>query len=298
MKSQARARRLKNEPETRPIRKPTYYYQDSLGYQERRGNDSTSLPSPSSSPWSRQKIRNDTPLSFSRLNIVANTSTSSGDLFLVIGGLGPRSWGNKCRQIFEATRDLSGEWSVDSFEACGPEPGCRVGHAGVKMGKHFVMIGGRTESSNAVEREDSSLYILHLREYFLLKFQDLILTKREESLEWENFTLPNEPPAHKGHSLNHVGQRIFMFGGRKCRSDGSDKTVTNDFFTLDLRDLVEWMEWMENKRAHKMGSEPYLGRYCTGRARQRAVYPTCSDKISPVQNPFPLASGSECYTLI
>lgn len=273
MKSQPRKRGLKNEPETRLIRKPTYYNPDSLDYQEPRGNDSTSLPSSSSSPWSRQKIRNDTPTSFSRLNVVASTSTSSGDLFLAIGGLGPKSWGNKGENIYETSRDRSGEWSVDSFEACGPEPGCRVGHAGVKMGKYFVMIGGRTKSSNVVEREDSSLYILHLREYFLRKFQYLILTKREGSLEWHKFTLPNEPPAHKGHSLNHVGQRIYMFGGKKCRSDGSDKTVTNDFFTLDLRDFLEWMEWMEKKRAHKVGSEPYLRFYCTGRARQLGCIP-------------------------
>lgn len=123
------------------------------------------------SPWFRQEItRTDTSLPFSRLNVVSTTSTSRGDRLLAIGGLGPISWGDRCDQILEAKRNRSGEWSVSSFETLGPEPECRTGHAGVNIGAFFVMNGGRTVSSNATERMDSSLYILHLREYLLCGF--------------------------------------------------------------------------------------------------------------------------------
>lgn len=130
------------------------------------------------SPWSRRKItRTKTSRQFSLLNVVATTSNSSKDRFLAIGGLGSTSWGDRCKKILEAKKYHSGEWSVDSVTTKGPEPGCRTGHAGVRVGKFFVMNGGRTVSSNAAECVDSSLYTLHLREYPLRRVQDSILTK-------------------------------------------------------------------------------------------------------------------------
>ena len=122
------------------------------------------------SPWSPLDIAstgNSHP--FAHQKVVASTSTSKHDCLLIIGSLG---------KIFEVEKNLSGRWSADSFEAHGPEPGPRIGHAGVQVGEYYLMTGGRAESLIATESLDCSLYILNLRQYCLHKFQDTILTKR------------------------------------------------------------------------------------------------------------------------
>lgn len=96
---------------------------------------------------------------------------------------------NERKKIFEAKRYRSGEWSVDSITTKGPEPGCRIGHAGVRIGTFFILIGGGAVSSNVAECMDSSLYTLHLREYSLRGNQDSILTKGKNPSNGESLHL-------------------------------------------------------------------------------------------------------------
>lgn len=126
------------------------------------------------SPWSPLHITSTgTSHPFAHQNVVASTSTSKHDRLLIIGSLG---------KIFEVKKNLSGRWSADSFEAYGPEPGPRIGHAHVQVGKYYLMTGGRAKSFIATECLDCSLYILNLRQYCLHKFQDPILIKRSRFL--------------------------------------------------------------------------------------------------------------------